>query len=728
MEKQEILQSTDVKTLGRYQVGRRIGRGGMGEVWLCDDPRLGRKVAIKTLPVHGQQDQEFVQRFEQEARSAAALTHPHILEVHDYGKEELANGSLIPFLVMPYIQGSSLGSYLKERQGQISHKEALMFLKQAGEAIDYAHKRGIIHRDIKPDNMLLRSPQWLLLADFGIASMLTNDKHVSQGNFGFGTPEYIAPEQARGRAMITSDNYSLAVIAFQLFTGQLPFEGETALATIMQHLTLPPPMPRELNAELPNAFEQVLLQGLNKDPEKRPALASEFVQQLERTLSDPATTIQSMSTLSEHPELAFRKEVTPVTPEERKRGLSRRGLLLGSASGAAMLGGVTLGAWGYEHNIIGERLPDLPPPRALSARPSSTGSDKPTLVLTGGHQLPVQHLVWSPDSQTLLTSANDGYLFQWNIPDLLKRPDRPSGVPLYKTKSPPYFSGNITPLWSPDGKTIALVNSRWDERGIQVLLCQPDLRVIGEVWIPGNQNLLEGAAWISDTHLALLHLEGYTSVPLEPTTFTLYVVDVKAPQHLIAALTDKDEGMYGDLFASNQPTHPTLQVLARARSIEVGKFELAGKARWKPLAHLDVPPSDPDRVGSTVHGVYWASDSKHIVVHAEYQKGNTLFFYDWQAVSPRQQGLKLPEKGDDGKSFYIESLASSLSPTTPMLAVGGSAGEVYLCNLKADSLPVRKLDTLGSKSMINAVSWSPDGKWLAATLVDRELSILIWKL
>src|SRR5436309_2825129 len=175
MQDADRTQIASIRTLGRYLLLRRIGKGGMGEVWLGEDPRLHRQIAIKTLPLHNSSDREFLQRFEREARAAAALNHPHILPVHDYGEQTLPDGQGVTYIVMPYIPGGTLADRLKAMTAEkkiLPAHEAINYLRQAAEAIDYAHSVGVVHRDIKPANMLLRSENWLLLADFGIARML----------------------------------------------------------------------------------------------------------------------------------------------------------------------------------------------------------------------------------------------------------------------------------------------------------------------------------------------------------------------------------------------------------------------------------------------------------------------------------------------------------------------------------------------------------------------------
>src|SRR5438094_933085 len=268
------------KMLGRYRLLRLLGRGGMGEVWLAEDTQLRRQVAVKLLPRVSVTERSYLKDFEHEARAAATLEHPHILPIHDFGEQQVAEDEIITYLITPYISGGSLRDRIRSAGGPLPGGEATNYLRQAAEAIDYAHSKNIVHRDIKPANMLLQQG-WLFLADFGIAKMLMSETLRSRTHAGSGTPDYIAPEQARGKAEPASDRYSFAMTAYELFTGRVAFKGDTPYSTLIKQITEEPTAPRQFNAELPQAVEQAILQGLAKQPENRPASCMALVHALE---------------------------------------------------------------------------------------------------------------------------------------------------------------------------------------------------------------------------------------------------------------------------------------------------------------------------------------------------------------------------------------------------------------------------------------------------------------
>lgn len=270
------------KMLGRYQVTRFLGRGGMGEVWLAEDTQLRRQIAVKLLPAAFAYDQQYLQAFEREARAAAALDHPNILPVHDFGQQQVGPDSIVTYLIMLYIADGSLRERIHAAKGPLAPAEALHYLRQAAQAIDYAHERHVLHRDVKPANMLLQQ-NWLFLTDFGIARLLDSATQRTQTRRGAGTPGFMAPEQAQGKAEAASDRYSLAVTAYVLLTGRQPFTGETPYGILIKQLQDNPPLPRELNPALSPLTQQVLLWGLARRPEDRPPSCSAFVQALEQS-------------------------------------------------------------------------------------------------------------------------------------------------------------------------------------------------------------------------------------------------------------------------------------------------------------------------------------------------------------------------------------------------------------------------------------------------------------
>lgn len=260
---------------GRYQIEALLGQGGMAAVYRGRDLRLGRPVAIKLLHQHYAADDEFLQRFKHEALSAAHLSaHPNIVDVYDVGQDGAIN-----YIVMELIEGQDLKALLR-REGALPPARALAIAAQIADALDYAHRRGLVHRDVKPQNILVTPDGQVRITDFGIAKSHLSTA-VTQTGITFGTADYISPEQAQGLpATPQSDIYSLGVTLYEMLTGQLPFQGANPMAVALQHIQQPPPPLRRFNPAIAPALEQIVLRLLAKDPQQRPASAAEVAQQL----------------------------------------------------------------------------------------------------------------------------------------------------------------------------------------------------------------------------------------------------------------------------------------------------------------------------------------------------------------------------------------------------------------------------------------------------------------
>jgi serine/threonine protein kinase len=248
----------------RYQLLGTLGKGGMAVVYRAHDLLLERIVAVKVLREDFSSDPAFQARFRQEAKAAANLSHPNIVTVHDFG---LDHGQL--FLVMEYVPGTDLKTLIKQR-GRFSTDETLPLLVQACAGIGYAHRAGLVHCDVKPQNMLVTPDMRLKVADFGIARLLATIHSDEQSDVVWGSPQYFAPEQASGAAPApASDVYSLGVIMYEMLTGSVPFRATSAAELARQHLDVEPPSLSEILPDISPTLEKILTKVLSKEPSQR---------------------------------------------------------------------------------------------------------------------------------------------------------------------------------------------------------------------------------------------------------------------------------------------------------------------------------------------------------------------------------------------------------------------------------------------------------------------------
>jgi serine/threonine protein kinase len=253
--------------IGKYRITERIGRGGMAEVYLGVHTHLDRQVAIKVLHGHLLESGDFLARFKREAKAVANLRHPNIVQVHDFDIQDD-----IIFMVMEYIDGTDLQTKLNELEKKGDHlsiKQIGSIIKDIAAALDYAHSKDMLHRDVKPSNILLDKNNKAFLADFGIARLLSEQKFTATGTF-LGTPAYMSPEQGMGGEVSReSDIYSLGVVAFELITGQVPYDAQTPIAIVQKQITDPIPDITKLVDDVPNTTQEVIETALAKAPESR---------------------------------------------------------------------------------------------------------------------------------------------------------------------------------------------------------------------------------------------------------------------------------------------------------------------------------------------------------------------------------------------------------------------------------------------------------------------------
>ena len=337
----------------RYEILERIGTGGMAIVYKAKCHRLNRLVAIKILKSDLAQNEEFRRRFNAESQAVAQLSHPNIVSVYD-----VSRGGDMEYIVMELIDGITLKQYM-EKRGQLNWRESLHFITQIMRGLSHAHSRGIIHRDIKPQNIMVLRDGSVKVADFGIACLADSAQTLTQE--ALGSVHYISPEQARGdRPDARSDIYSSGVVLYEMLTGRLPFEGESAVSVAIQHLSSIPLAPREINPDIPEQLELICMKAMAPDLEHRYQSADAMIADLEAfrknpevemkfDLSDlrpeendePTRTIRTMPshtvTIPVHqPERNYPRRERDEDEEPRRTGNGKRGVLVGAVTVAAV--------------------------------------------------------------------------------------------------------------------------------------------------------------------------------------------------------------------------------------------------------------------------------------------------------------------------------------------------------------------------------------------------------
>ncbi len=310
--------------IGKYEIISRLGRGGMGEVYKAFHPQLQRYVAIKVLLTSSETDPEFIARFQNEALAVARLRHPNIVQVFDFDIE----GDK-PYMVMEFVEGETLAQRMTRyhREGKLASTEEIAHLfQQLCSAVDYAHKQGMLHRDIKPANVILNAQGDAILTDFGLAKISGLSGLTASGSV-MGTPHYMSPEQGQGQPMdARSDVYSLSVMLYEMLAGKLPFDADTPVGVIMQHIMTPPPPIEQANPAVHSALAQVALLGMAKKPDERFRSAGALGAAIASAVNAPSTPLtgaapaDTLATVANTDLMPTRRADKPGAPAQQATG------------------------------------------------------------------------------------------------------------------------------------------------------------------------------------------------------------------------------------------------------------------------------------------------------------------------------------------------------------------------------------------------------------------------
>jgi serine/threonine protein kinase len=680
--------------LGRYRILRLLGRGGMGEVWLAEDAQLRRQVAVKVLPSVFASDRSYLQDFEREAQSAAALEHPHILPIHDFGEQRTNGDEVVTYLIVPYIEGGSLLDRLRLAKGPFSSAEALSYLRQAAEAIDYAHLHNVLHRDIKPANMLLQPAStplaagipaasttngvgWLFLTDFGIAKLLTSTTQRDRTHAGSGTPAYMAPEQVQGRAEPASDRYSFAMTAYQLCTGHVAFKGDTPYDILMQHMTQDPPAPRQLNPALPQAVEEAILQGLAKQPGERPPSCMALVDALVRGWQVQGT--EASKVMSEPPDTIFTMTVPPQLPptEPPHCKISRRALFIGGATVALVALGGSAALYETVHSPPASSH-SISRPRPIPG-PKKLVAGIPVLSLTG-HTQGVTVARWDPTGRYLATGGEDTYVMLWDLGSYFQKgpvsfQSLASPARRWKLASPILTNGLC---WSDDGQTIAVVTGE------------------NSIFLFSAFSSASTPQIYQDTHAAnSASPPAHTTIAWSPTGNTF-----ATPRYM-----PQQTRQQVDLWKVGSTSAPA----------EMLKAEATGSAVTQVSDYVHPPNSTVN-----VNMVGWSADGSLLAGHTNF--GTVTI---WQvAQGTVSHALDLPPRPTQEKPLPVWGECVAWSPTNLHLLAASNIDVVTLWDVQQNKL-LLTLKSTDPVPFLMGLSWAPNGKYLAGSYAESP-RIYVW--
>jgi serine/threonine protein kinase len=658
-----------------YLLTEQIGRGGMAVVFRAHDERLDRTVALKILAPALADDEAFRERFSRESKAAAAVDHPHIIPVFEAGE---TGGAL--FIAMRFVAGGDAHSLISQN-GPLLPGRAVEIVSQVASALDAAHTKGLVHRDVKPANMLLDAsagksrPDHVYLSDFGLTKVSMQASALTGTGMVLGTLDYISPEQLTGRPVNgRTDQYALACAAFELLTGAVPFSRDEAMSVMYAQLSEPPPTLTSRRPDLPLAANEVVARALSKDPADRYRSCGEFADALREVLQSQRTDSGHRSELQQSDPIPT--EVGRLAPPSTKpiptghahAGRSRRGML--ALAGASIVlvaiaaAALALGFGGHGQHVRqkdGNGGREHPIPRYAFARALA---DPPT-----GSNV-IEGLAFSPNGKTLAVADNDGGTYLW---------DAANGRLSRSIASPGSYGPALAVTFSPDGSTLAAaykdgVTRLWDAgtgrliravsdpatggRGVQAVAFSPD----GATLATGDSN---GSAYLWDVQNGAM----------------------------AATLSDPGTGGNGVQAVAFSPSGGTV-----ATGDSNGSSYLWDLSTERVAATLAVPQAG--RLG--ILALSFSRDGASLA--AGDNAGHT---HVWN-VARRKLTATLADPGTAG--FGAVAVAFSPLPVNA-LAVGDGNGTTYLWNLKTGRI-ASKLTYHPSRG-VQAVAFSPDGGVLA---------------
>ncbi len=305
----------------RYELLERVGMGGMAVVYKAKDKMLNRFVAVKILREEFKENEDFIRRFKIESQAAASLSHQNIVQIYDVGEEDGMH-----YIVMEFLEGDTLKKHIIDNKGNLPRREAINFSMQICRALEHAHSKYVVHRDIKPQNMVITESGKLKVTDFGIARAANNTTTVNdKSTMAVGSAHYLSPEQARGGYTDhRSDIYSLGIVMYELFCGKLPFDAEESVSVLMQHLHEEPVAPREIDPDLPEGIEAIILKAMKKEQRLRYKNATEILEDLVAVYQNPAVDVSLLNASNPEEGTSSEKEPAPRPPQSKRKPVQRR--------------------------------------------------------------------------------------------------------------------------------------------------------------------------------------------------------------------------------------------------------------------------------------------------------------------------------------------------------------------------------------------------------------------